>query len=454
MKDNPSLFDFTPSQGLSFKDEKRMKKMLKTKGENIEKLINSEFTLQMIAGIGTFSAKHYVANLATKIKLILLIWGVILLSLGCAQNKEVSVIAPDPVFEEMDGSLIYDYNPETRVGDKVYGTIVCDFENDNPGRNSHGGPVAMEYANGDLVMFHTNTSGHNEDGWSEYALSKDGGRTWSKNNKFKYSYNAYQNNQDRPAWVEQGLVTNMGTVVLFVTQIKTPGARTGSGIMRSFDHGTTWTEYQPIDRDFVGYPTSVAVNGDINYVLFDSNSGPHVLYVSTDDGQSWEKRSTLPLDNSKWYGAMCFMEDGRLLAGAYETYDERHFHYCISENQGKTWGEQKRAYVDKKIRDPELAYLDGRYYLHGRSGQSGKGAHRFVLYQSDDGENWGEGTIISSLAVGPDGYSDNCIINKYKKDVPNELMVGYSILYEPFEDWNTNEYVFFVKPLSKGVPLE
>ena len=146
---------------------------------------------------------------------------------------------------------------------------------------------------------------------------------------------------------------------------------------------------------------------------------------------------------------MCLMEDGRLLAGAYDSKDENHFYYCISKDQGHTWGEQKRAYVDKKIRDPEVAYLAGRYYLHGRSGNSGKYGNRFVIYQSEDGENWGEGIIVNNDVNGPDGYSHNCIINKYKKDVPNELMVLYSIIYEPYKKRNTNEYVFFVKPLSE-----
>jgi hypothetical protein len=91
-------------------------------------------------------------------------------------------------YERIDGALVYDYDPQTKLGDDVYGTIICDFENHSPGRNSHGGPVCMEYANGDLVAFHTNASGHNLDGWSEYARSKDGGKTWNMYNKFKYSY--------------------------------------------------------------------------------------------------------------------------------------------------------------------------------------------------------------------------------------------------------------------------
>ncbi len=378
-----------------------------------------------------------------------------LLMPGCAEITTDSE-KTEPYYEITDGSLIYDHDPSTRVGGKVFGTIVCDFENDNLGRNSHGGPVALELANGNLVAIHSNASGHNVDGWSEYAISKDGGRTWDMYNKFAYSYNTYRNNPKVTAWVEEGLVTSEGTVVLFITHMGNSvhgggEGRTNLGFMRSYDHGATWTGYQPLDGSFTGYPASVAVAGETNYLLLDSNEGPHVLYVSTDDGRSWSKRSTLPLYNETWYGALCVMEDGRLLAGAYRTADEHHFYYCISEDEGHTWGEQKLTFLDKKIRDPELAYLDGRYYLHGRSGQRGEGSRLFVLYQSDDGENWGEGTILSSFARSLDGYSHNVVINKYNEDVPNELMVLYSIAYkfpnEPEYSYrHTNSYVFFVRP--------
>jgi hypothetical protein len=187
----------------------------------------------------------------------------------------------------------------------------------------------------------------------------------------------------------------------------------------------------------------VAVAGAENYVLFDSLNGPHELHVSTDDGQTWSKRSTLPLQKDAWYGALCVMEDGRLLAGAYVSQDENHLYYSISPDGGRTWGDQQKAYLDKKIRDPELARLHGKYYLHGRSGHSGEGSHRFVIYQSDDGVHWKSGVIVSGDKRGPDGYSHNCIINKYDAKAPQELMILYSIVYSPPR---TSEYVFFLKP--------
>ena len=268
-------------------------------------------------------------------------------------------------YDQIDGALIYDHDPSTRLGDDVFGTIIADLKNDAPGRCSHGGPVCLEYPNGDVLAFYTNTTDHNSDGWSEYALSKDGGKTWKRYSKLKYSYEAYMKDPTRPVWVEEGLVTQDGTVVLFLTHVSSSG-RKKSGILRSRDSGSTWTDYEPIDGDFVGYPCTVAVAGDTNYVLFDLTSGgPHVLYVSTDDGRRWHKRSTLPLDGDVWYGAMTLMADGRLLAGAYTEKDEHNFYYCISKDQGKTWSKQERAYVDKKVRDPELAYLGGKYYSTG-----------------------------------------------------------------------------------------
>ncbi len=369
-------------------------------------------------------------------------------------------------YESIDGALIYDHDPSTKLGDDVFGTLISDLEHDFPGRNSHGGPVCMEYPNGQIVAFNTNTSDHNNDGWSEYAVSKDGGKGWKMYNKFQYSFEAYKKNPKRPVFVEEGLVTQNGTVVLFLSHIGDEG-RSKSGIMRSSNNGSTWTDYESLDGDFAGYPCAVAVTGNTNYVMFDDTEpttrGPHVLYVSTDDGKSWEKRSTLTLDNDKWYGTMCVMEDGRLLAGAYTEKDEHHFYYCISTDQGQTWSEQERAYVDKMIRDPELAYLSGKYYLHGRSGQVGEGSNRFVLYQSDDGIKWQDGIIVSGDTKHPDGYSHNCIINQYNDDVPNELMIEYSILYNgaeydeimtwdksargsPGHQMDTNEYVFFIKP--------
>ncbi|NOX54961.1 MAG: hypothetical protein GXP27_11105, partial [Planctomycetes bacterium] len=354
-------------------------------------------------------------------------------------------VAPDyehhPKIEE---AVLYDYDPATKLGGDVFGTVVADYSRPLDGRKrcSHGGPVCLEYPDGTLVAFYANTSSHNVDGWTEYAISKDKGRTWDKHHPFPYSLAAYKKNPKRPVWVEEGLVTDKGTVVLILTEFD-GDRRVRNNVVRSKDCGATWSDPEPFGDGALGYPAAAAVAGPVCYVLLDSVRGPHELYVSVDDGKTWRRRSALPLQRNAWYGALCVMKDGSLLAGAYVTRDEGHLYYCISRDDGRSWGPQRRAPLDKKIRDPELAYLAGKYYLHGRSGHSGDGSHRFVLYQSDDGIHWKSGVIISGDRQSPDGYSHNCIINKYDADKPNELMIQYSIIYEPPR---TNEYVFFVKP--------
>jgi hypothetical protein len=348
--------------------------------------------------------------------------------------------------EEIANATVYDFDPETSVGDSVFGTVIADFSQPVNGeqRCSHGGPVCMEYADGTLVAFYANTSSHNVDGWSEYATSKDGGKTWDRYNPFPYSRDAYRQDPERPVWVEEGLVAPDGTAILFLTKFENR-TRASNSLTRSSDHGKSWSPPEPFDEGSVGYPAAVAVSGDTCFVLFDGVDGHHVLYASTDNGRTWARRSRLTLQESAWYGALCLGSDGRLVAGAYVTADEDHFYYCVSMDGGHTWSEQGKAYVDKRVRDAELAYLGGKYYLHGRAGSGGEGRARFVLYQSEDGTQWSEGAIISNDPGHPDGYSHNSIINKYDETKPDELMVLYSICYEPPR---TSEYVFFVKPDS------
>ena len=205
--------------------------------------------------------------------------------------------------EDIAGAVLYDHNPATSLGDDVFGNVVADFGDptDRRLRCSHGGPVCMEYANGTLAAFYANTSSHNVDGWSEYAISRDRGRTWDKYHPFPYSHDAYQRDPKRPVWVEEGLVTDQGAAVLFLTHFEN-GNRVGNSLMRSHDHGATWSDPEPLGPSAIGYPAAVALGGPVNYVLFDSLNGDHELYVSTDDGKTWGKRSSLPLQKDAWYG--------------------------------------------------------------------------------------------------------------------------------------------------------
>ena len=249
----------------------------------------------------------------------------------------------------------------------------------------------------------------------EHAESRDGGKTWDMYNRFPYSFEAYLRNAKRPAWIEAGLVTAKGTVVVFVTHFILGGSRTmsGSGFLRSYDQGASWTHYESVDGTHIGYPVGTAVDGDTNYVIYDSDGGgPHVLYVSTDDGRSWQKRSTLSLQDDVWYGAVTLMEDGGLLAGAYHSDDEYNFYYCISKDQGRTWTEERKARGStRRFGIRNWATSGAGTISMGGPESYGEGSDRFVLYQSSDGENWGNAIVVSSNTGRGDGYSANCLIH-------------------------------------------
>ena len=134
--------------------------------------------------------------------------------------QTASVAAQD--FEKVpgiDGVVIYDHNPASKVGDAVFGDCIADFSDPATGlqRCSHGGPVCLEYADGTLVAFYANTSSHNIDGWSEFALSRDGGKSWDGYHPFAASREAWEQDPEHPLWIEEGLVTDDGTAILFLT---------------------------------------------------------------------------------------------------------------------------------------------------------------------------------------------------------------------------------------------
>ena len=359
----------------------------------------------------------------------------------CANNV---VHAQIPVLERaanIRDAVLYDYDPETKLGAKIFGDAIADFEESSATRKrcSHGGPVCLQYANGEIACFYANTSGHNIDGWTEYAISKDRGETWQRYNPFHLSYRKYNETPTKPLWVEEGVVTANGTALLILSQFE-ENRRIQNYVIESKDHGRSWSTPVPLAKTVVGYPCAMVVYDNEIYVLFDSSK--HILYGSKDDGKTWEKRSELPIRAEAIYGALCVKSNGDMLAGAYVEADEERLYFCVGKNGGTEWSSEQTAFLNERIRDPELAFLNGKYYLHGRSGDKGTGKDRFVIYQSADGSNWSRGTIVSNEKRRPDGYSHNCIISTMNGQA-SELMVMYSICYE---DRMTSEYVFYIRP--------
>lgn len=79
--------------------------------------------------------------------------------------------------------------------------------------------------------------------------------------------------------------------------------------------------------------------------------------------------------------------------------------------------------VDKGVRNPQTAFIDGVFLLHGRSSTW----DGFVLYISDDAANWSKGTIIAKTDKPAGQYYSNSI--SLKDEMGNFLLVQYSESY-------------------------
>ena len=327
------------------------------------------------------------------------------------------------------------------------------FVNHEPqGRGGHLGHALVEYAPGKILAFYANCSavdrqwkGHSADGWMEYKRSTDAGRTWSKPIIEPNSKALYDSGCGRSMFCEKAVCTDEGTIVLFyltcdlVTcgHIWEPYFAPCYAISR--DGGETWSKLYTFVNERGRIWDAVYHNGVI-YVLYSAgewssteNPGNHEyrLYVSSDNGQTWQLQSTLPLMGTKgcFYGTMAFADDRKLICYVYEDQDEYNLKLLTSTDCGKTWSKLRRSYFDKMIRNPQIINFNGTWFLHGRSGHvyPVEGCGNFVLYASDDGIHWDNGHYLYMKTAGHGAYSNNLIV--HDPDGADRLLIQCSRAY-------------------------
>ncbi|MCQ2770712.1 MAG: glycoside hydrolase [Clostridia bacterium] len=307
-------------------------------------------------------------------------------------------------------------------------------------RSGHLGHAMVEYKPGKILDFFPNCSGqgwngHNGNGWMEFRRSEDAGKTWSEPEPFPYSKTLYDLNLGITSMCEKTVITNSGKVIIF-NVICDLIDNNGCGwepfgiptYVSTLDGGKSWSSAKRVGTRRGRIYDACYKDGTI-YVLMvqgaSANKGFHCeyhLFCSVDDGETFEERSALPFishfDANCFYGALVWLKDGRLAAYAYyDQDDEFNIPYTISCDNGKTWEMPKKTYFAKRIRNMQIASLNGTYFCAGRSGSHGtkEEQQHNIVYCSKDGINWDEGYYLKMSSGGVGAYSNFLLVKGAEK---------------------------------------
>jgi len=326
------------------------------------------------------------------------------------------------------------------------------------GRSGHLGHALVEYTDGKILAFYPNCSddnkGHSAVGWMEYKRSENGGKTWSDPKALAYSKNLFDDGQREgsarkfSAFAEKAVLTNKGDIVLFflVCDITTSNGWSHFQVptyIISADGGYTWSEPANVCNSRGRVYDARYYNGEIlalhfrndNEINFLGNKDEHVyeLYVSGDDGRTFKKRSELPFDTiGKSYGTMGMLGSVSIVVYIYNSKAEDTMDYVVSDDSGRTWSDVKIAHFKKRIRNPQMATLNGCYFMHGRSGSFGEKEEKghFVLYSSRDGLAWDDGVYLKMRTAGLGAYSNSIVVDSLNPLKRKRLLIQASHAYE------------------------
>lgn len=323
-------------------------------------------------------------------------------------------------------------------------------DNQKRKRSGHMTHALVEYAQNSMLAFFSNCSaaieqGHTGYGWVEYKRTTDGGQTWSEPIILDYSLNSLHDGLFNIS-CEKAVYTDDGKIILFCLRNKKitrwePYLE--PTYLISEDNGVTWSEpkafcpyrgriMDALYKDGVIYVIHFCNDAEIKWT---GNLPEHVyrFYTSTNNGESFEEISVLPFETfGRHYGALEWLPDGGLIAYIYNENDEYNLDYCISYDKGVTWTSPQKSYFKKRIRNPQMCYFKGTYFMHGRSGNNDPILpFNFVLYTSEDGINWDEGVYLRETV--PEGrgnmayYSNNLVTGRFGG--PERLLIQASDAY-------------------------
>ena len=313
-------------------------------------------------------------------------------------------------------------------------------DNESRGRSGHMTHALAEFKKGSFVDFHSNcsavrNSGHFPYGWVEYRISGDCGKTYSDIKTLGYSYQSFIDGVNTIS-VEKAVACEDGTIVafclrndalspLFCEPWATPT------VIRSCDGGESWSEAEEYSP-YPGRTYDAVYHKGVIYVLHFCNPNflgttdehKYRIYTSRDNGRTFTELCEVPIDGiGRGYGSMLFEENGTLHVYAYNSNDEQNMDHAVSRDFGESWQLLTPSYLEKGIRNPQTAILDGIFILHGRTGDR----NGFVIYTSENGSEWDEGVLIEHKNYLAGAYYSN---NLNLEDEDGKfLLVQYSSPY-------------------------
>ena len=314
-------------------------------------------------------------------------------------------------------------------------------------RSGHLSHAMTEYSKGCVFALWSNCSGtrnkwgqgHNGFGWLEYATSRDMGDTWSEKRVLQYSMDCLLN-EPFTVSCEKAVSPRENRIVLLCIRNENPNGwepYLSPVVLISDDAGQTWGKAKEFCTE-KGRIYDVMLDGGDIYVLMLANddfacSKPehrYHIYKSNDAGESFSLIGELPGDYLRHaYGAMTVLPDGRFACYSYNEKDEFNLDYWVSGDKGTTWTYAGKSYCARRIRNPQIAKINGGYILHGRSGCLDDSLPiNFVLYTSTDGVNWDGGTVVCDRH-GPGAYYSNNLVLQ-RDDGTQRVLIQSSIPYD------------------------
>lgn len=312
-------------------------------------------------------------------------------------------------------------------------------DNKSRRRSGHMSHALAQFAPGKFIDFNSNCSavrwdGHSAYGWIEYRISEDAGKTYSEVYEFPYSTESFYDGIYTIS-VEKAVACDDGTIIAFCLrncayQYGCVSPLSSPMVVRSYDGGKNWTKPYEFSPHKGRIYDSLYRDGVIYALMKRSTdwggNGPedvHILYKSTDNGASFKEISALPFDyKNRGYGALVFDEKGDLHAYILNSEAVCDLEHTVSHDNGLNWEAVDIKHFAKGGNNPQIAFIDGIYLLHGRS----RNCDGYILYTSKDAVNWDEGTYISDKA-GLCYYSNHLVLKDEKGQ--NFLLLQYSEIY-------------------------